>query len=140
MATVAERRCRQTTNIPNSRIRNGPAHKRNGFCIQARFEQHEITIPGDQKIDHLLVTVALDQAFTDKDTQVLGKRRIAVIDGLVLADKAPHLRRQLAGPLLQSRSSSTSSGCTASAGSVNDVNNSKMASNLENIALTYSAG
>ena len=50
-----------------------------------------------------MVAVALLQPLAHDQAQVLGERRVGIVDRLVLADEAAQLRRDLPGAMLQGR-------------------------------------
>jgi hypothetical protein len=60
----------------------------------AGIEQDEFAIPGDEIIQHLLVRAPGTQALSYEQPQVFRKRRVGIVDGLILAHHAAQFARQ----------------------------------------------
>lgn len=74
---------------------------RRGGGAQRRAQQNIIAVAFTKEEFDIIVGLAGFYLLPDQPPQILGKGRIAVIDGLVLADKAPKLGRKTAGTFFQ---------------------------------------
>ena len=70
---------------------------------QYRIEADILAVAVDDELHHRGIAVAGQQPLADDEPQVARQSGIAVVDGLVLADEAAQLRRNVAGPLLEHR-------------------------------------
>src|SRR5262249_19264546 len=79
----------------------GRCPKQQRAPFEGRPQQDEIAIAADQKFFDRGVVVAGRKPFPDEQAEILGERRIAIVDRLVLADHAAQLLRESPRPGLQ---------------------------------------
>ena len=65
------------------------------------LEQDELAVALHDKIADTPVAVAGNETLAHKHAQILGERRVRVVDGLVLAHEAAQVRRDVARALLE---------------------------------------
>src|SRR5262245_56646439 len=81
----------------------GAEPQQRGMCGEAWLEQHELAVARHQEIDHLAVAVARLQALAHENAQVAGKRRVGIVDRLILTDHAAQLLGERARARFQRR-------------------------------------
>ena len=81
--------------------RSGVAHSSSVSSSKRRAQQHELAIARDDEIEHGVVAVTGHETLAHDEAQVLGERRVGIVDRLVLADEAAQLGRQAAGARLE---------------------------------------
>lgn len=64
-------------------------------------QEHEFAVAGHNIVDGFLIAGAFLQLLPDDEAQIVGKRRIGVVDGLILADKAAKSGRDLSRARLE---------------------------------------
>ena len=78
-------------------------HKQQGVGREARLQQHELAVAGDDEILDLLVAVAGLQPLAHQQAEILGERRVGIVDRLVLADETAQAFGDVPGPRLERR-------------------------------------
>jgi hypothetical protein len=68
-----------------------------------RAQEDELAVALHDVVAHLGIVVAGIDALAHEDAQVLGERRVGIVDRLVLADEAAQIGRYGPRPLLQHR-------------------------------------
>ena len=68
---------------------------------ERRPQQHELAIAADDEVMHARIGIASHEALAHEEPQVAGKRRVAIIDRLVLADEATQAGGDVACALLE---------------------------------------
>ena len=71
--------------------------------LQPRLEQDEFAIAGDEKIDHLRIAVAGFDPLPHQNAQIVGERRLRLVDQFVLTDQAAQFLGDRAGARFEFR-------------------------------------
>src|SRR3546814_1203765 len=71
--------------------------------LERRAQQDVVPVARGHEGDDLLVVVAGQEPFADQDPQIMGQRRVRLVDSLVLADEASETLRDLPRPGFECR-------------------------------------
>jgi hypothetical protein len=77
--------------------------QKKGLWGKSRPQQYEFAIAGNNEVDDVFLAVACFQPFSNKQAQIPGKRRIRIVDRLILAHQATQLCGNLPGRRLKHR-------------------------------------
>ena len=78
-------------------------HKSSVWAVEARLQQHELAVAGDDKVLDLLIRVASREPLPHQQAEVLGERRFGIVDRLVLADETAQAFGDVPRPRLERR-------------------------------------